>query len=160
VLDADHGTTGKGRITCDVLEIKGGADLVEGFDTGAEPCAPGTVLVIDADRPGSLVASSSPYDCRVAGIVSGAGGIEPGLHMGQTGVASGDTPVAMTGRVYARCSAENGPIRPGDRLTSAALTGHAMRAAEGSACDGAVLGKAMSALDAGTGLVLVLVNLQ
>ena len=28
----------------------------------------------------------------------------------------GDIPIAMTGRVYVKCTTENGPIRPGDRL--------------------------------------------
>jgi hypothetical protein len=68
--------------------------------------------------------------------------------------------VAMTGRVYVRCTTAGGPIRPGDRLTTSELCGHAMRAAADGPCDGAVLGKALSALDEGEGLVLVLVNLQ
>ena len=49
---------------------------------------------------------------------------------------------------------------PGDLLTTAELEGHAMRATDPERCHGAVIGKAMSALDADTGLVLVLVNLQ
>ena len=76
------------------------------------------------------------------------------------GVLDGETLLAMTGRVYVKCSAENGAIRPGDRLTTAALAGHAMKATDGDLSDGAVLGKAMTTLGEGTGLVLVLVNLQ
>ena len=72
----------------------------------------------------------------------------------------GETPVAMTGRVYVKCSTENGAIRPGDRLTTASLAGHAMKVTEEQRSVGAVIGKAMSSLDADTGLVLVLVNLQ
>ena len=53
-----------------------------------------------------------------------------------------------------------GAIVPGDRLTTAKLAGHAMRATDSLRSDGAVLGKAMTGLDKGTGLVLVLVNLQ
>ena len=90
----------------------------------------------------------------------GAGGVNHGIRMGQDGVLDGDTLVAMTGRVYVRCSAENGAITPGDLLTTAALEGHAMRATDGARSFGAVIGKAMSSLDEGTGLVLVLVNLQ
>ena len=56
--------------------------------------------------------------------------------------------------------AENGVIAPGDRLTTAALAAHAMRASDCERTPGAVIGKAMTSLDAGTGLVLVLVNLQ
>ncbi len=152
--------TQTGQVVTPVLQITGGADLVESFDTRDEPCEAGTVLVIDAAHPGALVASSRAYDPKVAGVVSGANGVRPGIQMGQTGLLEGATPVAMAGRVYVKCSAENGAIAPGDLLTTSSARGHAMRATDASRANGAVLGKAMSALDAGTGLVLVLVNLQ
>lgn len=142
------------------LEVYGGADIVEGFETGEHAVAPGTVVVIDEKHPGELRASSRAYDRRVAGVVSGAGGVEPGLRLGQKGKMEGETPVAMSGRVYVQASAENGSIRPGDLLTTAELAGHAMRANDAARSHGAVLGKAMSGLERGTGLVLVLVNLQ
>lgn len=142
------------------LTIRGGADIVERFDISGAKAEPGTVVVIDEERPGDLCASSRAYDRRVAGIVSGAGGVKPGICLGQEGVMDGETPVAMTGRVYVRASAENGAIRPGDRLTTAMLAGHAMRATDNERSVGAVIGKAMTSLDEGTGLVLVLVNLQ
>ena len=159
VLDAEQGATG--RITTEVLEITGGADLVETFDTGSSECLPGTVVVIDDTREGELGISTEAYDRRVAGVVSGAGGVRPGLTMGQEGIASGATPVALTGRVFVRCSSENGAIRPGDLLTTASLAGHAMRATDTERSFGAVIGKAMGSLGEGeNGLVLVLVNLQ
>lgn len=142
------------------LQILGGADIVEGFETGDGPIEAGTVLVIDEEHPGELRASRQSYDHRVAGVVSGAGGISPGLRLGQEGVLDGETPVAMSGRVYVHCSAENGSIRPGDLLTTASTEGHAMRADDARRSHGAVLGKAMTSLEEGTGLVLVLVNLQ
>jgi hypothetical protein len=157
-LDADQ--NGDARITTEVLEITGGADLVESFDTGEVSCAPGSVVAIDPDRPGELTLSSVAYDRRVAGVVSGAGGVQPGLHMGQTGVASGSTPVALTGRVYVRCSDENGAVRPGDLLTTSSTEGVAMKATDTERSFGAVLGKAMTPLEGESGLVLVLVNLQ
>jgi hypothetical protein len=149
-----------GKATVRTLDILGGADIVEGFETGPHTAEPGTVMVIDASRPGSLRTSTRPYDSRVAGVVSGAGGIAPGLHMGQDGVLDGETPIAMSGRVYVRCSTENGPITPGDLLTTAGAAGCAMRASDASRSHGAVIGKAMTALERGPGLVLVLVNLQ
>lgn len=147
------------------LQILGGADLVEGFDargdaeSGAKPDA-GTVLVIDEKNEGGLCASTSEYDRRVAGVVSGANGVEHGIKLGQSGALDGETPVAMTGRVYVKCSTENGPIRPGDLLTTSTTSGHAMRATDHARANGAVIGKAMSSLGERTGLVLVLVNLQ
>jgi hypothetical protein len=158
VLDAEQG--GDGRIITEVLEITGGADLVESFDTGDVVCEPGSVLAIDPDRPGELMLATTPYDSRVAGVVSGAGDVRPGLHMGQIGVASGSTPVALTGRVYVRCSDENGPVRPGDLLTTSSTPGLAMRATDTERAFGAVIGKAMTSLEESHGLVLVLVNLQ
>lgn len=148
-----------GRAQVKVLEILG-ADLVEKFESHDHETEPGTVVVIDEVEPGKIRASSEPYDPKVAGVISGANGIGHGIYMGQGSQLDGDTPVAMTGRVYVKCTTENGPIRPGDRLTTSAITGHAMRATDSSLSDGAVIGKAMGSLDAETGLVLVLVNLQ
>jgi hypothetical protein len=143
------------------ITIRGGADIVEGFETAAGASVePGTVMVIDEFHTGKLAVSDQPYDAKVAGVVSGANGIQPGIKLGQDGVMDGDLPVAMSGRVYVKCSTENGPIRPGDRLTTSSRSGHAMRATDSTRADGSVIGKAMSELDEGTGLVLVLVNLQ
>jgi hypothetical protein len=149
-----------GKATVKTLEIQGGADIVEGFETGEHAPEPGTVVVIDERYPGELRPSDGAYDHRVAGVVSGAGGIAPGLRLGQAGMMDGETPVAMSGRVYVRCSAENGPIQPGDLLTTATEPGHAMKATSSERSHGTVIGKAMTSLDRGTGLVLVLVNLH
>ncbi len=143
------------------VTIRGGADIVEGFDSACGTLVePGTLMVIDPEHPGKLMPSSQGYDAKVAGIVSGANGVNPGIKLGQDGTMDGAIPVAMTGRVYVKASAENGAIRPGDRLTSASLAGHAMKATDRDRADGAVIGKAMTGLDDGTGMVLVLVNLQ
>lgn len=146
-----------------VLEILGGADISEKFDVHDEgdPAEPGTVVSIDSAREGRLVVSREPYDHRVAGIISGAGGVKPGMLMGQEGTAAhGTVPVALTGRVYCRATAANGPIRPGDLLTTSAVPGHAMRVDDAHRAQGAVLGKAMGSLAQGEGLVLVLAGLQ
>jgi len=150
-----------GRMITSVLEITGGSDLAEPFPTSeAESLSPGAVVVIDENNPGHLKLSRKPYDKGVAGIVSGAGGINPGLTLRQEGVMEGEQNIALTGRVYALATAVNGSIKPGDRLTTSALPGHCMKATDSSLCDGAVIGKAMSSLQTGEGLVLVLVNLQ
>ena len=154
--------TGNGRVVTDVLEITGGADLSENFDINAGAAVqPGTVVCIDPDDPGRLIPSGSPYQRTVAGVVSGAGGVRPGLLMGQQGTAAdGAHPVALTGRVWTLCDASAGPIRPGDLLTTAPTAGHAMKVADHEKAQGAIVGKAMSKLEAGQGLVLVLVSLQ
>ncbi len=152
---------GDGRAQTKVLQITGGADLAERFQqTGDALAEPGTVMVIDPANPGHLTVSQTAYDTRVAGIVSGAGDVKPGLTLSQQGVMEGNLTVAMAGRVHARCEAISGPIQPGDLLTTSDLAGHCMKAADRERRDGAILGKAMTGLAEGTGLVLVLVNLQ
>lgn len=155
-LDVD-GTT---RTT--VLEITGGADLAEPFEVAGESTIEaGTVVAIDPANAGQLKVASAAYDKTVAGIISGAGNINPGMVMGQDGsIASGEHPVALTGRVYAKVDASYGAIQPGDLLTTSNTPGHAMKVSDANQAQGAIIGKAMTALEEGPGLVLVLVSLQ
>jgi hypothetical protein len=149
-----------GRVVTPVLEITGGADLAEPFAMAdVESARPGTVLVIDELEPGQLRVSDRAYDTRVAGIVSGAGGVNPGITLRQEELRDGKN-VALSGRVYALADATNGAIRPGDLLTTSDVPGHAMKVTDPLRGPGAVIGKAMSTLDGGRGLVLVLVSLQ
>ncbi|MBN1756603.1 hypothetical protein JW877_10395 [bacterium] len=149
-----------GTAKVDVLKIAGGADLAEQFDVNDSP-EPGMVVIIDDKNPGKLIVSSKAYDRRVAGIVSGAGGVNPGMLMSHDGtVAAGEYPVALSGRVYCMVDAANGPIQPGDLLTTSDIPGYAMKVIDQERAQGAIIGKAMSALDNGQGLVLVLVTLQ
>ncbi len=160
-IDAD--VTGEGRVTTQVLQVTGGADLSEQFDIHSADAEfkPGLIVCIDPDKPGRLVTSSVAYDKTVAGIVSGAGGVKPGMLMGQRGTAAdGQHPVALTGRVYCWVDADQGAIRPGDLITTSDTPGHGMKVNDSSRAQGAVIGKAMSSLMAGRGLVLVLVSLQ
>jgi hypothetical protein len=118
-------------------------------------------VTIDPQDAGKLVVSRRAYDRRVAGIISGAGGVKPGLMMGQQGsIADGKYPVALTGRVWVYCDATRYAIKPGDLLTSSATRGHAMKVQNHAKAQGAILGKAMTGLKTGRGLVLVLVTLQ
>lgn len=162
------GSTGEatftGDVTVGVLTITGGADLSEPFDVSpvGGPIAPGMVVSIDPKNPGNLIVCDKAYDRTVAGVISGAGGVKPGVMMSQTGtIASGQHPVALTGRVWVQCDAGGGAIEPGDLLTTSPIAGHAMKAADTHRAPGATLGKAMTALKHGEkGLVLVLVSLQ
>jgi hypothetical protein len=160
-LDAEY--DGDGRIITQELQITGGSDLSEQFEISSEcgEVKPGMVVCIEAYNPGNLVVSKKTYDRTVAGIVSGAGGVKPGMLMAQKGTkADGEHPVALTGRVWTYCDATNQPIEPGDLLTTSDMAGHAMKVTDYTRAQGAVLGKAMTALGDGQGLVLVLVSLQ
>ena len=150
-----------GELSTTVLTVRGGADLAEPFEmTKPEEMEPGSVVVIDEDQTGQLKLSHEGYDNKVAGIISGAGGVQPGLRLHQEGVMEGDHHVALSGRVYVKADASFGKIKPGDLLTTCTTPGHAMKVNDHDKAQGAILGKAMSRLDEGTGLVLVLVTLQ
>lgn len=150
-----------GTTKTSVLEITGGSDLAEPFETscGTEP-APGTVVIIDDQNPGKLCVTSEPYDSRVAGVISGAGGINPGLTLKQENALESGQNVALSGRVFVRASTVNGAIKPGDLLTTSSIPGLAMKATDRDRAFGSTIGKAMGVLDKGEGLVLVLVNLH
>ena len=154
-----------GIATAHKVNIIGGSDVAEPYRIAAfRGIAPkaGMVVTIDPDRVGRMRVATKAYDRTVSGIISGANGIEPGITLTQKGtVADGSLPVASMGRVWALCDANaGGAIRAGDLLTTSATPGHAMKAKNGNRASGAILGKAMSSLTQGRGLVLVLVTLQ
>ncbi len=146
--------------TVRALTIYGGADLAEPFAMSHADVAPGTVVVIDAENPGKLRRSAAAYDKKVAGIVSGANGIRPGISMIQEDALEAGENVALSGRVYVKANTSAGPIAPGDLLTTSDIPGEAMKAADQARAQGAILGKAMTGLLQGDGTVLVLVTLQ
>jgi len=63
-------------------------------------------------------------------------------------------PVALAGRVPVKANLENGPIAPGDLLTSSSKPGQAMKAVK----SGKVIGIALEAFDSKKGTVLCFVN--
>jgi hypothetical protein len=158
----------EGLVKVKTLQILGGADVAEPFDIrggdgdGAAAPEPGSLVVIDEANPGDLRVSDRAYDTRVAGVVSGANGLAPGMVLRAEGgeLADGAHAVALTGRVWCKADAGYGAIAPGDLLTTSPTSGHAMKASDASRRSGAVIGKAMTALADGRGQVLVLVNLQ
>jgi hypothetical protein len=159
-----------GQTRTQSLQITGGADFAENFEVNAAPAIneavtpevePGMVVSIDPEHPGKLTLSARAYDSQVAGVISGAGGVKPGMVMSQEGtLADGKFPVALTGRVYCRVDSAYGAIKPGDLLTTSNTPGYAMKATDREKAHGAIIGKAMTGLKEGKGLVLVLVNLQ
>ncbi len=153
-------TYAQGLLSCAALTIRGGADLAEPFQMKEDVLDKGSVVVIDEEHPGRLKRSTRAYDKRVAGIVSGANGINPGIALQQEGALEGGQNVALTGRVYVQANATNGPIAPGDMLTTSDTPGYAMKVTDSARAQGAVIGKAMSPLQKDSGTVLVLVTLQ
>ena len=147
-----------GTTTTDVLTITG-ADLAEKFPV-TDSVQPGTVVEIDPVHPGQLRRASGAYNRRVAGVVSGANDLPAGAILGNLKGSENAPPIALSGRVWTRCNTSNGSIRPGDLLTTSDVSGEAMKVGDHGRAQGAIIGKAMTSLEDGSGFVLVLVSLQ
>ena len=158
--DWAHTYIGGDNVSVCTLTIRGGCDIAEPFQMTSKEIPKGAVVVIDEDNAGHLKMSDQACDRRVAGIISGANGVNTGVTLTQEGVFEGGQNVALSGRVYVQADAGNGPIKPGDLLTTSDVPGHAMKVTDHSKAQGAILGKAMTALKDGRGMVLVLVTLQ
>jgi hypothetical protein len=135
------------------------ADCAEEFDiahvSGAEP---GAVMVIGAEDV--LEPGREAYDKRVVGVVSGAGDLRPGIVLGRQPSHHDRVPIALTGKVFCKVDARYAPIAVGDLLTTSSTPGHAMKAVDHTRAFGAVIGKALRAHAADTGLIPVLIALQ
>lgn len=150
---------------CEMMAVRG----------GARSAAPGDVMVIDPASGRTLARSSGARSTLVAGIYCA----EPGVVGSNRGwVRDGATdegraanysiadmatefdeiPLAVVGVVPCRVSAENGAVSPGDLLVTSDTPGHAMR--DASPAPGTIVGKALGRLDAGTGMIDVLVTLH
>ena len=125
-----------------------------------EQLAPGTVVVLDANKSNQVISSNKSYDTRVAGVISA----QPGITLGEK--SDDKVLVATTGRVLVNVDATNGPIQIGDLLVTSDREGFAMKSAPmeiGSARihrPGTLIGKALEPLASGTGKILVLLSLQ
>jgi hypothetical protein len=151
-------TPGSNTVSVPILQITG-ADVAERFPM-EHVAGPGTVLAIDPSEPGRLKICDEPMSRNVAGVVSGAGKLHAGVVLGGASEDGDGTPVALSGRVWVKADATERPIHVGDLLVTARRAGYACAARDESKAVGRILGKAMSNLKAGTGLVLVLVSLQ
>jgi hypothetical protein len=134
-------------------------DCAEDFEiSDAEEIEPGTVMVID--RGGTLYISECAYDKRVAGVVSGAGDLRPGIILGRQQSRQHTMPIALLGRANCKVDAGQASIEVGDLLTTSPTRGHAMKAVDPSKAFGAVIGKALRPLEGGVGVIPILIALQ
>lgn len=146
---------------------------------------PADVVVADPSRKESVLKSTKPYQTCIVGVIS----TNPHLVMGMELVVDEKTgeskkgvsaaKLALTGRVPVKVTGENGPIQPGDYLTSSSTPGCAMKwslldvneakdfedlkriLAENEKRRGAILGKAVEGFSGtGTGKIMVLISLQ
>ena len=150
---------GNVEVTGEIQLGPGHADCAEEFELGSDGTehSPGTVMVIRENE--QLAQSSFAYDRRVAGVVSGAGGYRPALVLDRQ-MTGNRVSVALVGKVYCKVDATVSPVEVGDLLTTSSTPGHAMRAADPSRAQGAIIGKALRALHEGRALLPILISLQ
>lgn len=134
-------------------------DVAEWVES-SQDLAGGTVVILDSSKANNVIASTQPYDSRVAGVIS----LQPGLTLGEGG--EGRVLVATTGRVKVKVDATNGPIQIGDLLVTSEREGFAMKSQPVEIGGvrihrpGTLIGKALEPLEKGSGSILVLLSLQ
>jgi hypothetical protein len=151
-LQADY--NGDGRIITQVLQITGGSDLPNASRLGNRPTPQRNAVSIDPEAR-SVDHEHKGYDHSRWRLWSG---VNPEWSWARRAASPTANIVAPTGRVYCHVDARFA-IRPGDLITTSDTPGHGMRSPTARA-QGAIIGKAMTSLESGQGLVLVLVSLQ
>jgi hypothetical protein len=144
--------------TGDIILSNG--DAAEDFDVAdVDEAEPGMVMVLESD--GRLHPCSTMHDRRVVGVVAGAGAYRPGVILDRDpGKGNARVPISIMGKVSVMADANAGPVRVGDLLTTSANVGCAMAVTDHSSAMGAVVGKALTPLDEGVGMVDMLIALQ
>jgi hypothetical protein len=140
--------------------ILSNGDAAEDFDVSSlEEATPGTVMVLEGD--GRLHPCSAAYDRRVVGVVAGAGSHRPAVILDRNDRNDKlRAPISILGKVTVRADATRTMIQVGDLLTTSTTRGHAMRVERDRPATGAILGKALTGLDDGVGMVDMLVSLH
>jgi hypothetical protein len=141
----------------------GGQDYAESMRAiDSSRLEPGDVLAIDPQHGNAVRLSRGRSSPLVVGVYS----TKPSVlavgthHIGDS--LKGEVPVALMGVVPTKVTAENGPIRAGDLLTTSSKPGYAMKAPRvlvgGIAIypTGTILGKALAPLRSGSGVIQVL----
>jgi hypothetical protein len=163
----------------------GAIDLCEYIYDSRNDTKPADVVVADPDKKESVIKSSKPYQTSVVGVIS----TKPHLTMGMElvidektgeplpGVSA--TRLTLSGRVPVNVTGENGPIVPGDYLTTSSTPGCSMKwnlldinsatdfadlkriLAENEKRRNAIIGKAVESFNgSGSGKIVVLISLQ
>ena len=145
-------TITRGPQSMQVNEITNlGADLAEVYYTNESGIVAGDVLTGDSLQGTGVRKSKAPYERNLLGVVS----TQPSQLMSDGVTRGKPVIVALAGRVPVNVSVENGPIQPGDYLTSAGEPGVAMRATKA----GPIIGQALTAFSGeGPATVLAFVS--
>jgi hypothetical protein len=161
-----------GYIT-DIVRNTGSMDLHPGDVVTAQTAAGEAPQVGDIPVPG-VGATQAAYDTGVIGVVdmrwipadpnapAGTAARTGGYDAQATAIHPGEYMGIVTLGVYkaVRVDAGSAPIHVGDLLTTSSTPGVAMKATDKLAAVGAVIGKAMDDLVAGTGTIPVMVTIK
>ncbi|MFV2073466.1 MAG: hypothetical protein ACC742_12545, partial [Thermoanaerobaculales bacterium] len=139
----------------DVMVIDRGAG--SGMMRRADEASDTGVVGVVAASPGVVLGMASPTKLAAERPVDAATGEAEDLGVA-AGVSALRAPVAFSGVVRCKVDADFGAIWPGDLLVTSPTPGHAMR--NEAPLPGTVLGKALEALEEGTGTIRVLVMLR
>jgi hypothetical protein len=152
-----------GAVYADGGLFANGADFAESVEVRGDRAQyePGDVLAIDRSADRHLALSHHSYETLVAGIYS----TKPGVlasphHIDDPSIQTSEVPLAVVGIVPCKVTAENGAIQRGDLLVTSSRPGYAMKGTDRKRLVGAVVGKALEPLSAGTGTIQILVTLQ
>ena len=136
-----------------------GADLAEEFPVAVlAEAAPRAGAVIIVDSESGVMECVEEYDRRVVGVVSGAGGLKPGIVLDKRAKSKDRVPIALAGKAYCLADATFGSIAVGDLLVSSSSPGYGMKCQDPLRGFGCVVGKALEALREGKREILVLVG--
>jgi hypothetical protein len=134
------------------MVIDTGADLAEMYTSNDNSIQPGDVVSYDPSLKTGVAKSTKSYDQNVLGIIS----TQPGVLIGKVEKEGTNAyPVALSGRVPVKVTAQNGKIEVGDYLTSSEIPGVAMKATS----DGMIIGQALSSFEGeGIGQIVVFIK--
>ena len=135
-----------------LYEMNNAADLAEVYATNDISLTSGDLVSFDPTLTAGVKKSTGAYDPKLLGVVS----TQPAKTIGGTG-GEGLTgiPIALSGRVPVKVSTENGPIQPGDMLTTSSIPGVAMKATKPAY----IIGRAFNSfVEKGIGMVLAFVG--
>ena len=150
------GSTRRGVTHTKVLEILGGADPSERFEVGEADCG-------DRARNGGEHRPRArgpapkwrqrrvrPPRCRRDQRRGWGCGLA--CSWGRTARSRArPSPVALSGRVYCRATVANGPIAPGDLLTTSSVPGYCMRVGDPARAQSAIIGRGDGVARSGRG---------
>ncbi|MDP3043112.1 MAG: NosD domain-containing protein, partial [bacterium] len=138
VIDRKFAVDSDGDIFYDGSAYSPAADYAEYFYTVDTDLKSGEVVCVDVTKNNAVKRCRTAADGNVMGIVSTKPAIIGNAKEGYD-KNSNYKIIGLLGQVQARVSTENGPIRPGDSLTSASIPGYVMRAEAGDSTVGVAL---------------------